>query len=187
MSELTANGTRYLTKISCKFFPADVAAWRMLQHPLCSIHTLSESFIRSLTPCNCLANVPLPADNHRPVSRPSPPPPPPPSECVDFTHFVWEGGKESSGPGGLQRERAQPKASAGRPEGRPLFAEPSPGQERHWGTVDNVDEREFNGKMFISLSIDRRKHCDCSREAFSSTLWVPSISESQVLIQRELL
>lgn len=75
---------RYLPKISCKYLSCyhsrrSSSEWLQRLCLLnatapCLLHTdtLSESFIRSLTPCNCLANIPPPADNHRPVSQLSP-------------------------------------------------------------------------------------------------------------------
>lgn len=80
-----------------------------------------------LKPCNCLAGGTLPSDNQWPVSRQDPQPQPSPSKCVDFyTHFIWESGKESSGPSAAM---ARPEASGRQPEGWPLFPRKCPSQK----------------------------------------------------------
>lgn len=111
-----------------------ICASQMLQHSLSSTQTHSVSS----NPATVWQTSPCPLTTTG-LSHSSPPQnsPASPSKCVDFTHFVWEGGKESSGPGGLQRGRVatQPKASVRQPEGRPLFPEPSPswrGTEGQW-------------------------------------------------------
>lgn len=85
-----------------------VAASWMLQHPLCftQTHSVSCSFAPSHPATvwqTSLCPLTTAGLSHRSLQQPSPFPPP--SKFVDFTYFVWEGGKESSGLGGLQGER----------------------------------------------------------------------------------
>lgn len=132
-------------------------ASQMLQHPLPSIQTHSVSLnlatVWQATLC------PLTATG---LSHSAPPQPSPASlsKCVDFTHFIWERGKESSGPGGLQRGRlpAQPKATERQSEGRPLFPEPSPYRRGTEGQWMNETRRNLMEKCPVELSIDRHTH-----------------------------
>lgn len=91
-----------------------------LQHPCLPPSPLHRSALSELKPRNRPASGPLPSDNRWPVSA-GPPPQPSPSKCVDF--YIWEPGKESSGP---RQPSGHPEASERQPEGWLLFPQNLP-------------------------------------------------------------
>lgn len=113
-------------KISCKHFIQCQQIYVSVPTECFSIQTHSVS--RWLQPvANCQGPVMAAG-----LSRGSPSP----SKCVDFTHFVWEGGNESSGPGELLRGREKwnlPKAKLR----QPVVPDTSPSQDTYLRTKEN--------------------------------------------------
>lgn len=111
--------------------------------------TLRDLFIRTLTPCHYLANIPPTATATGLPHRS------PLYKHVDFAHFIWKRGKESSGPEGLLRvwrNSAKGHSEAG---WRPPSVPWTPSVSLEWHS-ETVYKREREGiywkKGFTRLS-----------------------------------
>lgn len=149
--------------------------------PVLCTDTLSEAFIHSLTPLLTVwhaALFPLTTSGLSRCSPSQPSPPPPPLPVCWLYPLCWGRRKREQWAREWASGESRPRPKGGLKAGL-CSPGPSPWQERLWPTVDNRDEMNFDGKMFIWVSSSRRKHCYCSTVAFLSTfLAFSNISES---------